>query len=78
MDDGTLGDEVDTLLADFRMLLEEGKKFGLVVNVAKCEVITDDDEVLQKFRDIAPDIRHVKTASALLLGAPIGGRQSVE
>ena len=78
MDDGTMGDDVDTLMTDFQMLIDEGRKLGLVVNVAKCEIITDDDEVLRKFRTIAPDIKHVKTATAMLLGAPIGGEQSVD
>jgi hypothetical protein len=77
MDDGTLGGEVETLLEDFRMLTLEGKNLGLVVNIAKCEVITDDEEVLQKIRDIAPSIQHVSTASAMLLGAPIGGNKSI-
>ena len=78
MDDGTMGGEVDTLLEDFRMLMVEGAKLGLIVNIAKCEVITDDENVLQKIRDIAPSIQHVKTSSAILLSAPIGGNQSID
>ena len=57
---------------------EEGVKLGLVVNVAKCEIITDEDAVITRFKTIAPDIKHVTSASAMLLGAPIGGRQSVD
>jgi len=56
----------------------EGRKLGLVINVAKCEIITDDVDVLQKFRNIAPNVKYVKTSSAILLGAPIGGEQSVD
>ena len=78
MDDGAIGDNVDALLSDFRMLMDESRKLGLIFNVAKCEIITDNDEVLQKFRDVAPDIKHVKTAPAMLLGAPIGSEQSVD
>ena len=78
MDDGTLGGNVDTLLMDWRMLLEESKKIGLVINVSKCELITDDVDVVAKFKAIAPDIKHVGTAGAMLLGAPIGSEQSVE
>ena len=73
-----MGDDVDTLMTDFQMLNNERRKLGLVVDVAKCEIITDDDEVLQKFRTIASDIKHVKTATAMLLDAPIGGEQSVD
>ena len=78
MDDSTMGGDIDTLLADFQTLIEDGRKLGLVVNIAKCEVITDDDEVLRKFRAVAPSIRHVKPASAMLLGAPIGGEHIVD
>jgi hypothetical protein len=78
MDDGALGDNVDTLLTDFRMLLDESTKLGLSINIAKCEIITDDVKVLQKFKDVAPGIRHVDTSTAMLLGAPIGSEQSVD
>ena len=78
MDDGTMGGEVDTLVADFQILVVEGRKLGLVVNIAKREVITDYKEVLQEIRSIAPNIQHVKTASAMLLDAPIGDTQSVD
>ena len=60
------------------MFIDEGRKLSLVVNVAKCEIISDDDEVLRKFRTIASDIKHVKTATAMLLGAPIEVEQSVD
>jgi len=55
-----------------------GRKLGLVVNVAKCEIITvftDDIDELEKFRNIAPDIKHVKPIAPI---APIGGEQSVD
>lgn len=54
---------------------------GLNVNVAKCEITTDDVKVLQNFRNVAPVIRHVDrldTTSAVQLGAPVGSEQSVE
>ena len=78
MVDGTMGDDADTLMTDFQMLIDEGRKLGLVVNVVECEIITDDDEDLRKFRMTALDIKQVKTATAMLLGAPIGGEQSVD
>jgi len=58
MDDGTMRDDVNTLLADFQLLMVEGRKLGLIINVAKCEIITDDVDVLQNFRNISPDIKH--------------------
>ena len=42
MDDGAIGDNVDALLSDIRMLMDESRKLDLV---AKCEIITDNDEV---------------------------------
>jgi len=78
MDDGSLGGIIDTLLADWKMLLEEGRKIGLIINVAKCELVTDDEEVVRKFKAVAPAIKHVSTASAMLLGAPIGNQQCID
>jgi hypothetical protein len=77
MDDGTLGGNQDTLLADFEMIVNQSKSLGLTVSTSKCELITDNDEVVQQFRLVAPDIKHVKTSAAMLLGAPIGGEQRV-
>jgi len=59
LDAGTLDGDVDTLLADWMMLLEEGQKLGLVINVAKCELITNEDAVVAKFKAVAPAIKHV-------------------
>jgi hypothetical protein len=58
--------------------MDESRKLGLIIDVAKCEIITDNVEVLQKFRYVALDIKHVKTAAAMLLGQPaVGSEQSV-
>ena len=62
MDDGTLGGHIDVLISDWKMLVEEGKKIGLVVNVAKYELITDDVEVIDKFRVVAQEIKVVSSA----------------
>jgi hypothetical protein len=50
---------------------------GISVYIAECEIITDDVKVLQKFKDVAPDIQHADTSLAMLLGAPIGSEQNV-
>ena len=71
-----MGDHVDVLLDDWNTVVEEGRKIGLVVNASKCELITDDLEVVSKFQSVAPDHKHVSIASATLLGAPIGGERS--
>jgi len=78
MDDGSLGGNVEVLLEDLQMIIVEGKKLGLIVNTAKCEVITDDHQVAERFRFLAPDIKHVRKSAAMLLGAPIGDEQSID
>jgi hypothetical protein len=77
MDDGTLGGNADALLTDFEMIVKEAKNFGLTVSTSKCELITDDDDIVRQFRAVVPDINHVNTSDAMLLGAPIGSEQSV-
>jgi hypothetical protein len=72
MDDGTLGDEIDILLSDFRTIINEGPNYGLHLNEIKCELITNDDSIVEKFRKLAPKVIHVKPSDAQILGAPIG------
>jgi len=78
MDDGSLGGEVDVLIEDFVMVRRIGRAFGLLVNDQKCELVTDDLEVVEKFRAIAPSIIHVGTLKASLLGAPIGSSEELD
>ena len=78
MDDGIIGGTAEQLLADFNTIVVEGRKLGLVVNVPKCELITDNNDVIEKFKSVAPDIKHVKTSAAMLLGAPIGDEQIID
>jgi hypothetical protein len=77
MDDGTLDGNADALLTDFEIIVKEAKNFGLTVSTSKCELITDDDDIVRQFRAVVPDINHVNTSDAMLLGAPIGSEQSV-
>jgi len=49
MDDGTIGGAVEQLIADFDKIVAEGLKLGLLVNVHKCEIITDDSSIVEKF-----------------------------
>lgn len=78
LDDGSLGGEVDDLMLAFLSLKSEAAKIGLHVNVKKCELITTDQSVIHKFLSIAPDIVVVDPDAAVLLGAPVGGQQSVD
>ena len=64
MDDGTLGGGVDVLLGDFRKV---GSNLGLTLNETKCELITEDPDVISKFRFIAPSITHVRSVHQAML-----------
>jgi len=78
MDDGTLGGDAETLLSDFNTVCRIGSELGLLLNEQKCELVTDDFKVLEKFRAVAPAILHVKTHHAVLLGAPIGSSEEID
>ena len=78
MDDGSLGDEVDVLIEDFEVVRRIGSAIGLLLNEHKCELVTDDMEVVEKFRAIAPSINHVSTSHADMLGAPIGSLEEID
>ena len=73
MDDGTLGGDVDVLISDFLVV----HSIGLKLNESKCELITDDLDVLLKFRAIAPSIQHISVSRSVLLGAPIGNSEGL-
>ena len=78
MDDGTLGGDADVLLVDFNTVRRVGQELGLELNEQKCELITDNDDVVDKFRVDAPSILHIKTSQAVLLGAPIGSTEEID
>ena len=74
MDDGTLGGDVDclvndylTIVNDYFTIVQEGKEIGLVVNPQKCEIITNDLDIVQKFYSLAPEMVHTSPSVATLL-----------
>lgn len=75
LDDGSLCDEPDIVLDDLKRLIQSSKHLGLEVIPSKCELYfcsgQVDDDVLQKFQDIAPGIRVVNDENLNLLGVPI-------
>jgi hypothetical protein len=48
------------------------------VNERKFELITNDASVIQRFHSIAPGVIIVDPATATVLGASVGGEQSVD
>jgi hypothetical protein len=76
--DRALDGRVDELIQAFEYIRTEGAKIGLLENERKCELITNDASVIQRFQSIAPTVIIVDPATATLLGAPVGGEQSVD
>lgn len=73
LDDGTLGGEPDTVLNDFRLLIEKCKKIELEINPAKCEVFfcgEQDKSIIDQFDATSPGIKILEN-DLELLGAPI-------
>jgi hypothetical protein len=54
-----------TSIQDFNLIVDDGRKLGLVTNTAKCAVITDDENVLENFKHTGPDIKHTKISNAM-------------
>ena len=81
LDDASLIDNHQTVLADIRTLVPELRRLGLEVNSGKCEIIflniNDRDEILREFRSVLPDLRVVELRDASLLGAPLSPEQLV-
>ena len=76
LDDGTLGDNPQSVYNDFRNLTQELKSVGLDLNYSKCELYIPEsfhnrDSILADFNSIAPNITIVNKSSLRLLGAPI-------
>ena len=59
-------------------MLSEARHIGLTLNEHKCELITSDQNVIARFRSVAPDILVLKPEQTVLLGAPVGGSTSVD
>ena len=69
---------MSSLLYDLDTVRRVGPTIGLVLNEAKCEIITNDDNVVASFRAAMPNIRHIPSDDAIMLGAPVGSESSVD
>ena len=59
MDDGSVGGDVSNLLHDLDIVRRVGPTIGLVLNDAKCEIITSDDNVVASIRAAMSNIRNI-------------------
>ena len=76
LDDGMIADSPETVLDDFKYIIHEGEKLGLVLNPSKCEIFTincqeNAPDIISKFKETAPEIKVIDTTDLILLGAPI-------
>lgn len=75
LDDGTLGDDPEITLQNFKVLIQKSKEIGLDINSDKCELYfcseTKDQEIISKFEEVAPNIKVVDSLELNLLGSPI-------
>ena len=72
-----MADEPSIVKEDLITIIREGSKIGLILNTGKCELFINDqdpqsvEKILDDFKEIAQDIRHIDDSTLVLLGAPI-------
>ena len=77
VDDGAVADEPSIVKEDLITIIREGSKIGLILNTGKCELFINEqdpqsvEKILDDFKEIAQDIRHIDDSTLVLLGAPI-------
>lgn len=59
IDGSILGGQLSDLLHDVKILQPEGPHFELLLNDIKCEIITNDTDLVKAFRLLLPIIIHV-------------------
>lgn len=75
LDDGTIGDNFKTILADITKIIDYGLESGLVLNTSKCEIFifncTEEQKasMYEKVSILLPGVRLINEID--LLGAPI-------
>ena len=77
LDDGTIGGSLDEVTADLKKIELSCKELGLVLNHSKSEVICSDDDTKCAILEVSPQLQYINPSDACLLGAPIGGPQSI-
>ena len=75
LDDASLADTPETVLADVVTLIPMLRSLGLELNGGKCELTfinsTQNDETLRSFQQVLPNIRVVDHKDSSLLGSPL-------
>ena len=77
VDDGTIGGDVATVLADLKTVIEEGKMIGIDLNPIKCELFihggTSDEKekITREFDSVCPGFVLPTRQELSLLGTPL-------
>jgi hypothetical protein len=78
LDDGTLGGDSQTVLADLSQIKNKFTDIGLELNFNKCELYISDkvdpsssSHIFQNFYNLAPNIKIMSKVNLHLLGSPI-------
>ena len=75
MDDDTVGEPVETVLADLKTVIHMATQIGLELHPDKCELFlgscNNQDAIHQKFNVEAPGIVIRNKADLMLLGTPM-------
>ena len=76
LDDVTVGGPISTLCSDIDSI-RGAIDIGLVLNTKKLEIISDSHDRILPLLSQLPDASLCRTTSAVLLGSPIGGDESI-
>lgn len=74
LDDGSIGDSIDTVINDIKKIKTLSDEVGLQLNPSKCEVLRIkplSDKEFEKLNEIIPGIVVPSTEEFCLLGAPL-------
>lgn len=74
LDDGSIGDSIDTVIADIKKIITLSKEVGLKLNTSKCEVLRIkplNNSEIEKLNEVLPDIIVPPLEEFCLLGAPL-------
>jgi hypothetical protein len=72
LDDGTIGSTLEDIIADLKLLEEQGKDLGLQLNVEKSELIAKDQSSASNVLSIFPGLQYVPPGQASLLLSHLG------
>ena len=77
LDDLTLGGNAQTVAADVDHIMANSERYGLKLNISKCELIAEDPSKFSHIKSFK-NFRLVQVEDMTLLGAPVMGNRAME